>query len=237
MLNVDFSSTMLIIISIVILILILACIVFIIYKDKKMDKNEINDLLDDLIDAKPRVNVNEFKQKKNDLEKTDSLINSKIEIPIGENLPNKVVKEEKVDLDSILNKMQANLDKQEDVVENFEMEQEEKSIISYHELIESMKKDNFKEDISKYENEQENLTKEQVKEFLIKKEEPKKEIIKDTESKFQNTDFISPVFGKMDANIEYPTVKLYEKEEKNYKHASNSNNEFLQSLKDFRSNL
>ena len=225
MLKVELSTTMLIIISVVILALILVCIVFIIYKDKKIDKAEIDDLLDDLSKAKPREN----------------LINAKIEVPIGENLPNKIVdKDEKLDLDSVLNKMQENLNKKEQVVENFENEQEEKSIISYQEWIESMKNDNFKKDIIKYEEEQEKTSKEKVKEFLVSNESEKEFLIKDKEKKFQNTDFISPVFGKMENTSEYPTVKLFDskKEKKIYKHASNSdNNEFLKSLKEFRSNL
>ncbi len=231
----DNPTTLLFILLIIIIILIIACIVYIIYKEKQEDKKEMNELLDDVANAKPR----------------DNLINAKIEVPIGEDLPNKIVKEveetEKLDLDSVLNKMQENLNKQEDIKEKFESEQEEKSIISYKELMENMQDENFKNDVKEYEENQEksyeDLTKEKVKEFLTKEATEKE---KQDSKKFQTTDFISPVFGKMNADIEYPTVKNYEKQKEeikqmqNYKHANvtyDKNMEFLQNLKEFRRNL
>lgn len=235
MFDMPISSALLFIALIIIILLIIACIVYIIYKDKAEDRKEMDKLLDDVANAKPR----------------EKLINSKIEVPIGEDLPKKIVdevnKSERLDLDSVLNKMQENLNKQEDIKEKFEEEQEENSVISYTELMENMKDENFKNDVQKYEEEQEKsteeLTKEKVKEFLLKEEKEKTE---SNDKKFQTTDFISPVFGKMNAEMEYPTVKSYEQkakeraELKNYKHAnvaSDKNAEFLQNLKDFRSNL
>ena len=231
----DNPTTLLFILLIIIIILIIGCIAYIIYKDKTEDKKEMDELLDDVANAKPREN----------------LINAKIEVPIGEDLPNKIVKEvekeEKLDLDSVLNKMQENLNKQEDIKEKFESEQEENSIISYKELMENMKDENFKNNIQEYEENQEKsyeeLTKEKVKEFLTKEATEKE---KEEAKKFQTTDFISPVFGKMNVDIEYPKVKNYEKQKeelkeiKNYKHANvgyDKNAEFLEDLKEFRRNL
>lgn len=271
MINLQVSTSLLIIISIVILVLIVAAIIYIIYKDKREDREEIEDLIDDLVKAKPRN------------QETENLINSKFEIPIGipDKKPEKVdlnKTETKIDLENMLTKMQEDLEsKQTDMTEQFESEQEDKAIISYQELINNMHKDNFKNDIETHEYEQENdyqRTKDQVKEFLMR-EEPKITRIEspaEQKSKFKNTEFISPVFGKMNAKIEYPKIKLFDKPktdiekyfEEDYKHAQidykkdvvdnqttieeildikpqnnidNKNDDFLNALKEFRSNL
>lgn len=219
---------------IVIAILIVVCIVILLKKSKNNYDEEINEILDDLKKSKPRKDKEEIDEEK------DELINEKIEIPIGENKKPTVVKEEKMDLDDVLNKMQKTLDNQEQIVQNFEEEQEEKSIISYKELVESLNKEKKEIEEIKEEINEEDSTKEKVKEFLKTTEEEK-------DKKFKNTDFISPIFGKMDSNIEYPTVKMHEKEIKkeekeeifDYKHAKsvNKNIEFLENLKEFRNNL
>ena len=127
MLDIKISSTLLFIILIIIIVLIIACIIYILYKEKQEDRVDMDELLDDIAAAKPR----------------DNLINAKIEVPIGEEKPIKVVeqKEEKLDLDSVLSKMQENLNKQEEITEKFEEEQEENSVISYKELMENMNKE------------------------------------------------------------------------------------------------
>lgn len=263
MIKLELSTGVLIVISIILFILIVACIAFIIYKDKKGDQKEIDDLIDDLVKAKPRNN---------------DLINAKIEVPIGEKKPIKEQEDSKVDLEEMLNKMQETLNsKKEDVVANFEEEQEEKAIISYQELLGNMKNDSFKNEIEIHELEQEKTeyqeSKEKVKEFLTR-EEPKIKKIEspreEKDKKFKNTDFISPIFGKMNAKIEYPKVKLFDKEkteveeyfEDDFKHAKveneiindntiiedaisikpiqneiKKNDDFLKALKEFRSNL
>lgn len=271
MINVEVPTNLLIIISIVIFLLIIVCILYIIYKDHKQDDEEINEIIDDLVKAKPRKTA--VKDTK------EQLINAKIEVPIGENKEPVKTESEKVDLENMLSKMQKSLEsKQEEVVANFETEQEEKAIISYQELLENMKKDEFKQDIEKYEDQEEKMavevtsnidTKEKVMEFL-KKEEPKiariESFTEEKDKKFKNTDFISPIFGKQNAKIEYPTIKSFDKVE--FKHAKNNaydimdemeeiskpvleqviniepltdeikkNDEFLQALKEFRSNL
>ena len=199
---------------VVIIVLIIICIIILVKKSKKNYDEEISEILDDLKKSKPR----------------EDLINEKIELPIGENKKPTVVKEEKLDLDEVLDKMQKTIDNQEKIVENFEEEQEEKSIISYKELVDAMKKENYSEEIEKHELEEEETAKEKVKEFL--KTDPE-------EKKFKNTDFISPIFGKMEANVEYPTVKVKEEIKEDFKHAKtdNKNVEFLESLKEFRNNL
>lgn len=255
MLEINIPVNLLIIVSVIILILVIACIAYIIYKDRKKDDEEIDEILDDLMKAKPREN----------------LINAKIEVPIGENIK-PALKEEKLDLDDMLSKMQKSLDsKQEQVVENFEAEQEEKAIISYQELLNSMKNNNLEEEIKQNELQQEktatSLATTKVTEFL-EREEPKikkiESLVETKEKKFKNTDFISPIFGRQEAKIEYPTIKLFDtgkhvkkeqddlineideiknepvKNERIIKVSTEidtKNDEFLRALKEFRSNL
>lgn len=255
MLEINIPVNLLIIVSVIILILVIACIAYIIYKDRKKDDEEIDEILDDLMKAKPREN----------------LINAKIEVPIGENIK-PTLKEEKLDLDDMLAKMQKSLDsKQEQVVENFEAEQEEKAIISYQELLNSMKNNNLDEEIKQNELQQEktatSLATTKVTEFL-EREAPKikkiESLVENKEKKFKNTDFISPIFGRQEAKIEYPTIKLFDtgkhvkkeqddlineideiknepvKNERIIKVSTEidtKNDEFLRALKEFRSNL
>ena len=258
MLEINIPVNLLIIVSVIIFILVIACIAYIIYKDRKKDDEEIDEILDDLMKARPREN----------------LINAKIEVPIGENIKPSIKEEknDKLDLDDMLAKMQKSLDsKQEEVVENFEAEQEEKAIISYQELLDSMKNNNLEEEIKQHELQQEktasSLATNKVTEFL-EREEPKikkiESFVENKDKKFKNTDFISPIFGKQDAKIEYPTIKLFDtgkhiqkeqedliseideiknesvKKERVLNVSSEvdvKNDEFLRALKEFRSNL
>lgn len=223
---------------IVIAVLIVVCIIFLLKKSKNNYDEEINEILDDLKKSKPRKDKEKLEEIEEVEEEKNELINEKIEIPIGEKKKPTVVKDEKMDLDDVLNKMQKTLDSQEQIVQNFEEEQEEKSIISYKELVESLNKEKKELEEIKEDVKEGSETKEKIKEFLKTTEEDKK---------FKNTDFISPIFGKMDPNIEYPTVKMHDKEEKkeetsemfDFKHAktNNKNIEFLESLKEFRNNL
>jgi len=251
MVKIELPTELLITLSIIIFAIIVGSIIYVIYKDRKKDSEEIDEIIEDLMNAKPREN----------------LINAKIEVPIGENIQPSV-KEDKVDLEDMLLKMQKSLNaKQEEVVENFEAEQEEKAIISYQELLDSMKNNNLKEEIKEHEMQEElsatELTKQKVTEFLNKEEPKIKKIesyVENKDKKFKNTDFISPIFGKQEATIEYPTIKLFDK---SYKHAKDENedlineidnikekvievkkeeidtknDEFLRALKQFRSNL
>jgi len=251
MVKIELPTELLITLSIIIFAIIVGSIIYVIYKDRKKDSEEIDEIIEDLMNAKPREN----------------LINAKIEVPIGENIQPSV-KEDKVDLEDMLLKMQKSLNaKQEEVVENFEAEQEEKAIISYQELLNSMKNNNLEAEIKEHEMKEElsasEITKQKVTEFLNKEEPKIKKIesyVENKDKKFKNTDFISPIFGKQEATIEYPTIKLFDK---SYKHAKDENedlineidnikekvievkkeeidtknDEFLRALKQFRSNL
>ena len=248
MINISISSSLLIIISSVILIAIIGLIVYIIYKDKMIDQEEIDDLIEDIVKAKPRE-----KEKRVEPVKVTQIESS---------APSKL------NLEEMLNDMQNNLEKkQKKSIEDYEREQDDAAIIS----IKDLQNSNIAS-IDKYEKEQEDtaiININELKKFnsmdnLIEKEEelvkPARKAIAKIEtnnkkSKFKSTDFISPIFGKMDNNIEYPTIKSYEtlaeEEIRNAKHASleqsigveplsdeiKRNTEFLKALKEFRNNL
>lgn len=113
----------------------------------------------------------------------NKLIGKKEELPISiatekpESSP-----QEQIEIDAVLNQMRDNLEEPiKDKVEDFEDEQEKQSIISYQELVKA--------------NEKEELT-----------ESNKPYYGDDTESKFKTSEFISPIYGRVDNKIEYPTI-------------------------------
>ena len=143
----------------------------------------------------------------------------------------------KTDLEIMLEKMQHDLDtqKEKDAVAIFEKEQEEKSIISYKELLEKKKElENMADlyDDERFENEPSMIgdlealsdsyinlieNKETLSDNYIKKVEnindnisveQNEEVINNAfkSKKFVTTDFISPVFGRRKAVFDYPKV-------------------------------
>lgn len=131
-------------------------------------------------------------------------------------------------LEEIMEAMQQDLDnKPEDAVELFEQEQEEKAIISYQELLNSK-----------------NKPKEESNPKTKNKGTPK--LVTTSEVKFTNSEFVSPVFGKMDKkDIVKPEEETkfdpHELEKTlNIEPLTNEikkNNEFLDALKEFRKSL
>ena len=100
----------------------------------------------------------------------------------------------RIDIEQVLGQMQRDIEEQKlNEIKNFEDEQEEKSIISYQELLEKSKKESIKDVIQEPEKE----------ENEIKIEEPIK--------RFRNTEFISPIFGRLDNDITYPTIPSLKK--------------------------
>lgn len=249
MISISISTNFLVVLSIFILIFIIGIIAYIIYKDKKIDQEEIDDLIDDIVKAKPRkeiVNVTKIEPKE---------------------------EKSQINLEAMLEQMQNDLEKkQADVIEQFEDDQEKNAIISYKELI----KANNENLTDAYEKEQEEkaITNykqinsldvlEENENFLFDKIEQvsKKKVSKiaspreEKDKKFKNTDFISPIYGKMDNKVEYPKVKSYDKyddlnldsyfgedikyneyQDVKIENSSTKNDEFLRELKNFRNNL
>lgn len=274
MLNILFEHKIIFFIILAVILINAVCLVVLIIKERKADKEEIEGIVNELMDAKPR-------------EKT-------IQVPIheSEDLDKTVViepiKEDRADISSMLNAMQKDLKakEEEDSVANFEAEQEEKSIISYQELVNSLKNKDQVSKIQKVESvpviDIENTDEVPVIDIEDKIDapvieiddevEPIKKMIENKDSfdgnnvvkkKFKTTDFISPVYGKMENTSEYPVIKnnrheMVEKvsepirsreEYRNNISLEESldlqplsdeikkNDDFLNALKDFRKNL
>lgn len=260
MINISIPTSLLVIVSCFILFLIIGVIAFIIYKDKKNDQEEIDELLNDIGKAKPR---------KEEVQVT------KIEPKESSN--------QKINLEEMLTAMQNDLDKKNsNQIENFERDQEENAIISYKELKKAAEEKKAATDIFEKDQEENAIisykeleTKHNPLEELFVKEEkikPLNKAIAKIESpreikdkKFKNTEFISPIYGKMDEHLDYPKVRSFNKEDdlslnsyfgqdvSNYYNEKTSNeitpnmdqlseqlkknDEFLKALKEFRSNL
>jgi flagellar biosynthesis component FlhA len=212
-----------------ILIINFGCILYLVLKEKKEDKEEIEELMNDL--SKPK---KEEKEEK---------------INIEEIKQDEKIEKNKSEVEEMLLKMKKDLDATpKDVVETFENEQEENSIISYQELLNSVnEKNNVEVNVKPVKIEKVSFDNDDTLEI---------EPIKD--KKFKTTDFISPIYGKQNSKIEYPTVRKredktdelldeidfgYKKEEDNMiklKPITNEmkkNDAFLKALKEFRKNL
>ncbi len=177
--------------------------------------------------------------------------------------------EPKSELELVLEKMQHDLDEQKDkdAVVIFEQEQEEKSIISYKELLmrkneltnpEVLKDIRFENEPSIIENTSNSLTDnytnliDNVNDTISvdsAKEESEQRV-----KKFVTTDFISPVFGRRTAELDYPKVPNFKdmviKNEKSNTYDLEAtlnldplteqlkkDDAFLSALKEFRKNL
>ena len=168
---------------------------------------------------------------------------------------------EAVDLEAVLDKMQEDVNKTKvDEVKSFEEEQEEKAIISYQELLKAVKKD--VDNVTKVElpkTEIEVETEEEpvqiIPEETIEKADnaPEVEVIEEKEikkpSKFQNSEFISPIYGRVNNDMKYPKIPAFREEEQtNHEEdlektivfdaiKDDDSDEFLKALKEFRNNL
>ena len=176
---------------------LVATIIFVLYliiKERKKDQDEIDEIMSSLVEPKRRPIVEIEEAEEEVKEKTiEKVVEEKTE-------------EKPLDIEAMLEQMQKDLNtKAEDVVATFEQEQEENSIISYQELVRSLKGEKI------------------IKEPVVEKEEVKEPvqlsldavIEEDTaEKKFKNTDFISPVYGKMNEKLDYPTVPQFNKNDK-----------------------
>ena len=209
-----------------ILIINFSFIFYFVLKERKEDKKEIDEILNEL----------EPKEKIEKEEKQD-----------------KELENNKKEVEEMLLKMQKDLEaKPEDVVTNFENEQEEKSIISYQELVKSVKEKNNNINVQPVKIEEEKIEVEDVSDDTLELEQLK-------EKKFKGTEFISPIFGKQNNKIKYPTVPKvnntlldeidfdtnYVKSEPKQEILSTKkldkeikkNDDFLNALKEFRKNL
>lgn len=171
---------------------------------------------------------------------------------------------ESVDLEAVLDKMQEDVNKTKvDEVKSFEEEQEEKAIISYQELLKAVKKD--VDDVTKVEIPSEEkpvvVEDEEAKVQIMPEEVVEKSVStpvvetmeeKETRkpSKFQNSEFISPIYGRINNDVKYPKIPAFREKQEPINHEddlektivfdaikNDDNDEFLKALKEFRNNL
>lgn len=180
-------------------------------------------------------------------------------------LDEKVVEEKEytssLDIESVLSKMKQDLTKKdENEIFEFEKEQEESAIISYRELLEAngltekeMQNRKKAQEILNIKPQHELSEELEVLDIAEIEDDSKKtsfniedlksikevkEIIqeKDDNKKFKMTEFISPIYGRIEDKLEYPTIpnisKTKDGDIKNLK-----NEDFLNALKAFRGNL
>jgi len=180
-----------------------------------------------------------FKNKKNVsvLDKATEVKVTKIEIDEKDKEPDTSA------FDEIMEAMQKDLDaSKENPVELFEQEQEEKAIISYQELLNAKNKTEPKKEIVEKIEETNNV------EAKEEKSKAKPKLVTTKESKFTNSEFVSPVFGKVDkkskTDIEVENVDKIDPHElektlniEPLADEIKKNNEFLNALKEFRKNL
>lgn len=206
------------IIGIIGLALIILFIALIVDSKKKKKKNKLEPIKDELINSEV-----------NKVENDNPILREQIEFPKEEN-----------NIGSVILAMQRDLDtKKEAPIMSFEEEQEEKAIISYHELLKA-KQTNTEEFVDELENKIEiiDFPKEPIKEEI--NIPVKRQSVTET-PKFTNTEFISPIYGRMNVDsVPVTTTRTEVREElkKEAQGAINSKNDrFLEELKEFRKNL
>jgi hypothetical protein len=197
---------------------------------------------EDYVTLEPIIIEDKIKQEADSFEKnTPSILDINKEPKI------EIIKEEQKAeiLDNILDKMEIDLKTKKVLpTANFESEQEEQAIISYKELLKVKDDPNlFVDDevIDVEVTKTNNLVLDEVSDTT-------KEAIK----KFKNSEFISPIFGKVDNDFEYPkpkeipSLEVVSKIEEEFNKKVNikplrneydKSEQFLNSLKDFRKNL
>ena len=172
LLNININNEVILIFSCILLLVILLVVIFTIINSKRKEDKEIDTIISNM--------VQERKEPKEEIEQVD---------------------DKTKELEDVLEKMQKDLEaKPVDVVASFEKEQEEKAIISYSELVKTLKKGKPEEEKTI------DILVDEIKEAANTNETT-------YDKKFKNTDFISPVYGKIDEHLDYPKVSSFKKED------------------------
>jgi len=149
-------------------------------------------------------------------------------------------------IEEVLKAMQGDLEKQKyETIDRYEEEQEENAVISYQELL-NRKLALNNEEILKVEQAEETSSNylDELPDFKNIVLEPIAD--RDENRPFMNSEFVSPIFGRLSSNAEYPTVKKTVETEELVQTSVLSddefdinaeNDEFLNTLKEFRRNL
>lgn len=177
-------------------------------------------------------------------------------IPVHSEEKNLVLEQEqdsknRSSIEEVLKAMNHDLEKQKyETIDKYEEEQEENAVISYQELVaRKMALANEKEEETTVKNVEETLTRTSYINDCEDGITPVsyeninvEETVNPTSNKFSNSDFISPVFGRLENTMEYPTLKKTVEtseyiETKVDAKVEQETDEFLNTLKEFRKNL
>lgn len=196
-----------------VLVATIVFIAYLIYRERKKDQEEIDEIMSSLVEPKRKTIAEEVEEDKEEKMEVVQEVETKKQEPVV-----KTKQDSSLDIEAMLEQMQKDLSaKAEDVVATFEQEQEENSIISYQELVRSLKGEN----VVPVQTSVEPVIK--VEEPVAKKEVPHTEqlsmdtMMQETKvepKRFKNTEFISPVYGKMEEHLEYPTVPQFNKNDR-----------------------
>ncbi|HPF83243.1 MAG TPA: hypothetical protein PLV83_03630 [Bacilli bacterium] len=253
-----FLITLIIIVGVV-------CIILTVKKDKKEDNEE------EVIEKKePDINMalatNDIPEISEEAPTIDDIINTKVEEPVNEESIEEETNEveeiennnesemsnefnEETDhssIEDVLKKLTDDIEKRKyEEIDKYEEEQEENAIISYKELLAQKLVNEQKENPEEEKQVEEYITKTSYVEDedgLTPVSYEKVELQNTpSENKFSNSEFISPVFGRLESTMEYPTLKkTVETEtftETKVKEDEKETEEFLNTLKEFRKNL
>ena len=203
------------ILIVLIALLVLAIIGLIIITRPKKKKQTIENIeIEPKVEQKEEPIQKKEEQPINLVEKKEPQIESNLEEELGKT-------REQTEVIEIIESMQEKVKDITEKVANYEDEQEENAIISYTELLNAVK---AKKEV------QEELKFEPVKEEKNEiKEEPKLNQTRE-EKKFRSTEAISPL-GRINKQINSDSYQS------NLKVSNMQDDDFLKSLKDFRSNL
>lgn len=196
-------------VSLVLAIILLLAIQLV---SKKPEKEELEDTMEDFSNKKKEVLEELEHLEESSPIKEEPIVNQE-EIKVT---PIEVYQQETPtsEIDLLLTQMKKDIQEHKDPIESFEEFQEENAIISYEEL----KKANQKESIMSAEEEESQPIIMSVRE--LERRNQKEEIkettpVKETKGKFKNTEFISPIYGKISSDaLEYPKIPSFKKEEK-----------------------
>lgn len=237
--NLEIFNNSMIVLLIVLLFVLIYLIVYLCIKNKNSQQLQIDtDFFDDLKkdnENSKSIFVDDVDTKK--VSEVAKKIESEIKIESNENIESKI--ENKFDISEVAKQIEEDIEKTNIELTEFEMEQEEKSIISYEELLQKVKKDNANSKVK-------------VNLQTVKLDEPKKEeftfntevldfseLNDASEVPFKVDTPVSPIDG-----IQNTSTNLLKQEDiksvldiEDIDTSIYSSNEFLNALKELRDSL
>lgn len=242
-------------ISLIIIVGII-CIALTVKKDKtkKEDKSVIDKAQPDINMALATSNIPEISDEEpilDDLLNDEKQENDETIKELDEKVEEEQDEKNRSTIEEVLKAMNEDLEKEKyETIDKYEEEQEENAVISYQELVarkmaladDEQEEKHVDEVITKtsYIQDENGVTPVSFQKIQLTDQE---ETPQKSTSKFSNSEFISPVFGRLDNTMEYPTLKktvettTFTQTKVGEDNLSEETDEFLNTLKEFRKNL